>query len=366
MVYVRVDGNVQIGMGHVMRTLSLADAMRKVGLPIYFLMSNQKGEGETAAELVRQRGFDVIEIPYAYQEKDGEIPYLARTLAQFPTVFLVDSYAVTPEYLSALRELGKVVYVDDLCEETYPIDGILNYNIYAENLPYQERYAENKSLQEKATKLFLGPQYAPIREAFVERRSAMEKEGKQKNGGQPLNVLFTTGGGDSLHILPAIAEDLDKLLDGVTYHFLCGPLSEDGEKLTSMAQMYGPKRMVVHGPQENMASFLNRFDLVVSAAGSTLYELCTLGIATIGFSFVENQVQNLAGFAQQVGMPTAGAFDQDMEKAKEKVFMLVREYLQEDEKRQNLANRMASLVDGMGAMRFAQEMKRIHEETRHS
>ena len=146
----------------------------------------------------------------------------------------------------------------------------------------------------------------------------MEKEGKQKNGGQPLNVLFTTGGGDSLHILPAIAEDLDKLLDGVTYHFLCGPLSEDGEKLTSMAQMYGPERMVVHGPQENMASFLNRFDLVVSAAGSTLYELCTLGIATIGFSFVENQVQNLAGFAQQVGMPTAGAFDQDMEKAKEK------------------------------------------------
>ena len=42
MFYIRADGNEKIGMGHIMRCLTVADALRKQGEEVLFLTADEK------------------------------------------------------------------------------------------------------------------------------------------------------------------------------------------------------------------------------------------------------------------------------------------------------------------------------------
>ena len=49
-------------------------------------------------------------------------------------------------------------------------------------------------------------------------------------------------------------------------------------------------------------------DVAISAAGNTLYELCTVGTPTIFFSYSDNQKYDDIGFAQNDIIVTCGKY----------------------------------------------------------
>jgi len=56
----RVDASLEIGSGHVMRCLTLADALRAAGARCLFVSRLHPGH---LLELIRQRGFAVTALP---------------------------------------------------------------------------------------------------------------------------------------------------------------------------------------------------------------------------------------------------------------------------------------------------------------
>ena len=110
MICIRADGNQQIGTGHIMRCLSLADALREQGGKIMFVTAEPYFQ-----RLIQTRGDPCTVLGTAYDRMEEELSVFLPLLEQEqPELVILDSYFVTPEYMKAIKGISKLFYIDDL------------------------------------------------------------------------------------------------------------------------------------------------------------------------------------------------------------------------------------------------------------
>lgn len=342
MFYIRADGNEKIGMGHVMRCLTIAEALCRRGEKVLFITADDK-----PVELINRRGFAVKTLFTRYDDMEAELPLMTELLAedsgtcgQKPKV-LMDSYFITSCYLEKLRGAAKVILMDDEKKAVYPCDGLVNYNIYGKTLGYERDY-------EAGTKLFLGCEYAPVREQFRGQNYTVREKAE--------HILLTTGGGDSCHMALRMAERLlekertagEKI---PVWHIVCGPYHPDTLKLEKLAAEHHILR--IHKNVTRMAELMEACDVAVSAAGSTFYELCSIGIPAVGFYFAKNQRKNMETFAKLTQIRNAGDFSAGPEKVLDFIEEEVERLCGEKTLREEIGRSMKTIVDGEGADRLA-------------
>ena len=107
MFYIRADGNEKIGMGHIMRCLTIADAIKAVGEEVCFLVADEK-----PVKVIEDRGFQTKILFTYYDEMDVELPQLVLQLsgAGRPRI-LIDSYYVTRFYLQYVQLVARVYFM---------------------------------------------------------------------------------------------------------------------------------------------------------------------------------------------------------------------------------------------------------------
>lgn len=348
MFYIRADGNEQIGMGHIMRCLTIAKALKKQGCEVEFLLADDK-----PVKILEEHGMAYHILFTYYDEMDVELPQLVLYLmgnGTKPTI-LIDSYYVTKFYVQNLKPLANIVLMDDNLTEVYPCDAVVNYNIYGKTLGYEEKYLLQK--------LFLGTAYMPLREEFVGIEYLVKDDVE--------NVLVTTGGGDNCHMALKFAkrlvehvkqntenEYLPKPVEAIKWHIICGPYNTDAEELKELEKEHS--FLVIHQNVTDMSVIMQDCDIAISAAGSTLYELCAIGVPTIGFYFADNQRQNMEAFGKLTPIMNAG----DFSIGEEEVFAFMGKGLkllmESKELRVKISMAMRTLVDGNGAGRLAEAL----------
>lgn len=352
MFYIRADGNEKIGMGHIMRCLTIAKALRRQGEEALFLTADDK-----PVRLIEEQGFAVKILFTYYDEMEVELPQLMALLmkntdggeAVKPKI-LVDSYYVTAFYLQNLRLAAKVILLDDEKRAVYPCDGLVNYNIYGKTLGYEQDYPAR-------TKLFLGCEYAPLREEF-QRDEYMVRERAE-------DILFTTGGADTCHMALAMAgrlirksgmqkKDGQKNRRFPIWHIVCGPYHPDTAKLEELAQRDSVLR--IHKNVTDMSELMRSCDIAVSAAGGTLYELCSIGVPAVGFCVAQNQRKNMEAFGKLTPVTDAGDFFTDSEKTLDFIERAVEALCAEKALREKISRAVRCLVDGKGAERLAKAL----------
>ncbi len=345
MFYIRADGNEKIGMGHVMRCLTIAEALRERGEDVLFLTADDK-----PVKLIEDRGFAVKILFTYYDEMEVELPQLMALFmgttggegVELPRI-LVDSYFVTEFYLKNLRLSATVILMDDEKRAVYPCDGLVNYNIYGKTLGYEQDYPAD-------TRLFLGCEYMPLRKQF--RNTEYEVRERVEH------ILVTTGGGDSCHMALTLAERVVKLpkekAQDLVWHIVCGPYCLDTDRLEMLAEKN--RRLQIHKNVTDMSEIMKKCDIAVSAAGSTLYELCSVGVPTVGFYFAENQRRNMESFGKLTPVLNAGDFSIYPEKVLDFMEKEVEVLCGSRELRQKISFAMRHIVDGQGADRLAEEL----------
>lgn len=313
MIYFRADGNAVTGAGHLMRCLTIAEELKK--LPETEESTLVKAGGicflcadEASAELVTQRGFAVRILHTDYRNMEEELPVLKelfgnRQKAGGETgaisgalgqsgclvpgqVFLVDSYHVTDAYLEALRSYGKVYLMDDMGKKSYPVDGVINYNAFADKTYYENLYGGKKVI------LAIGSEYVPVRPQFMNVPYEVREQVKE--------VLITTGGGDHDNIAAAVLEAIRR--QDCHYHVVVGQFNPYFSRWKQLEQEC--ERIEVHHNVTDMASLMGQCDLAVTAGGTTIYELAAIGVPFLCFSYAENQEaltayigrENIAGY----------------------------------------------------------------------
>lgn len=336
---IRLDATARIGSGHATRCEAIAQAAETLGARAIFAVSCAE-----SADFVKSLGCETHVLggnPMALGEADG------RTLAAWcadvgAAALLVDTYAVTHEFfkgLAAAKPMGlRIAYLDDLYTFTEgnlaapiarPVSAVLNYNLYADRDAYRTTYAGTN------TELLLGPAYAPLRREFWN---------ESPHGLRPeiRDVLVTTGSTNPGNILERLTLLARKSFPGAAVHVVVGAKSSFDGPLDGLN---------VLGPQPSLLPLMQRCDVCISAAGTTLYELCALGVPTVAIAIADNQAQNVFAFKRlKLGLGYISSDDNQTIAAG--MCMLAHDH----KLREKYFRRMTNTVQGKGAERIAQAL----------
>lgn len=373
LIYIRTDGNSKIASGHLVRCLSVALACRELGMEVCFLVSDDDSYCLLKGLIGPHSGFRVVQLnSAAFDHLEQELPEILSLISSSHhnrskssqdenvrhsgPIFLLDSYYVTEEYLTALRPFVKTAYIDDLQLFDYAVDLLINYDV----IPNRD-LSSYQSAYQNAGQLLLGASYTPLRSQFQNRRISVRE--------RLSDILITTGGSDPYHFCLRFLQQItghpdlpDRIeLFHIKFHLVIGKLNTDREKLFQLAESLS--FLELHENVADMASLMNQCDLAVSAAGTTLYELCALGLPSISFTIADNQLSAAKAFAGAGAIPYAGDMRTDADKVLQEILDFITantcSFAQSYDKRKTAHEIMNSLVDGNGAMRIAYALKEL-------
>lgn len=362
-IYFRTDGNEEIATGHIMRCLSIARACVALHAEVCFLVSDEKSMAILEERFTSKNEFPVQCLYSNYRNPEEELPALQKLFAgqkqyensnaaKADSWLFVDSYFVTKHYLTEVGKLCKVAYLDDMVAFAYPVDLIINYDVTTEPACYG-----------KAAHSLLGAAYTPLREQF----QSVPYEVRP----QVQHILLSTGGTDMLNVAGTLLQkifadcntDISQNaleaspsigLQACHYHILTSRLNTHYKQLKQLAIDYPV--IHIHENVQDMASLMCQCDLGISAGGTTLYELCAIGIPSVSFSMADNQLTATKTFSSNGLIPYAGdvrtAFDQTINSlisflGKQRISM---------EERQKSSRNMRAFIDGKGSKRIAQAL----------
>lgn len=337
---IRADLNDTVATGHIMRCITIAEQLQKKGCRVLFFTADEEARGTLALA-----GMEHICLHTQWDRMEEELPRLRQmlSLAGIKTL-LVDSYQATPAYFEGLRDLVKLIWIDDCFEAVCPVDILINYNAYHERFPYETTYGGE-------TKLLLGTSYVPLRKEFGRegrKISRAEKEG--------FSVLLASGGGDAQNALLGILQKVVETeeLQDVVFHVVVGDRHPVGEELEFFEIDH--RNVKLYRPCRDMAGLMARCDAAVSAAGTMLFELSAMQVPTVFFVSADNQRYDSEFFAAEERMLFAGDIRQDREACINAVCDGLKRLLTDEALRERMGNKLAEVTDGKGAARIAEEI----------
>jgi UDP-2,4-diacetamido-2,4,6-trideoxy-beta-L-altropyranose hydrolase len=345
----RTDANHQIGTGHFMRCLTLADEMRRSNADICFVsralpLHLQQMLTERSIQYVAlpkpDGKQDTDELPHSAwlttsQAKDAELT-LATLGASNWDWLMVDHYALDQRFETPLRKVCKhVMVIDDLADRVHDCDVLLDQNFYQNK---DQRYLGKVPAHGR---LLLGPSFALLRPAFKEMRHQVKaRTGKVKT----LLVFF--GGVDADNLTGQVLDVLISLNLAVQVNVVIGQLHPQKEKIEQICFQHG---YACHVQTSQMAKLMAVADLAIGAGGTTVWERCALGLPSVCIATAENQQQQLHDL-QSAGLIVGPTSQEDPMK-------FLSSYLNgmsaESKSLQAQSERVMALVDGRGAERVA-------------
>lgn len=334
MFYIRADANEVIGIGHIMRCLSVAEEMKSRGIEVTFITADHSPD-----KIIFSRHFKIVCLNSKWNDLDSEIDKMSALICngKIPGI-LIDSYFITYGYLQKICKLTKVIYIDDLGEINYPVDMLVNYNIYANSINYHRLiYGSN-------TKFLLGEKYVPLRSEFYNIKTSFRENVK--------SVLISTGGTDNYNIAGKILMSIINVSDfsGIQFYVISGKLNRNINKLLDIEKNY--TNIHIFQDVVCMSEIMCKCDLAVSACGSTMYELCACGVPAVTFSFADNQIHGLHGFEKRELAINCGDYRTDMEKVINNICIKLKELIFNTQLRKKIYTNLINLIDGNGTKRI--------------
>lgn len=351
-VLIRADASLEIGSGHVMRCLTLADALRERGAQCRFVCRAHPGH---LIDKIRQHGFEVHALPHhpdwrpteadpahaawlgADWEKDAEETLVALQGERFDWL-VVDHYALDARWERALRpHVGRIMAIDDLADRAHACDLLLDQNLQ----PGPDRY---RGLVPENCELLLGPRYALLRPQFLDARKSL-----RARDGVVRRILVAFGGvdaqGATLLALEVIARlNRPEIAVDVVITSACP------HRQAIEARCAALPNVRLHVDVEDMAGLMANADLAIGAGGSMIWERCCLGLPTLLLALADNQIE----VGRQLAKKGAAWFLGSQEAlSAEDLSHVLHAAVAMPESLSLLARQAHVLVDGLGARRLA-------------
>ena len=341
----RADANKQIGTGHAMRTLALAEACIQRGFEVHFSYSEipdiilNRWEA-TGAQM------HIIESFPGFKDDANSILTLCEAF-DFDWI-IIDGHHFGDTYQKILKGAQKRILIfDDYGHTQHTIaDIVINQNASADIALYKSR--------SNYSKLLLGPNYAILRQEF-----RLRKLNHHEMTNLPENLLITTGGSDpenaSVQILEGILSI--KELWPLKIRIIAGSLNPNTDRLRELAASTQHHSIEVFDHVDTMVGHMGWADAAISGGGTTLQELLQQGVPTATFSLVQNQTRNAIAYAKKYGACSFFGLIEDFDR--QEFAELFELWIQDVEKMNTLSETGLKTVDGKGISRVIDQLQSI-------
>ncbi|MBN2328784.1 MAG: UDP-2,4-diacetamido-2,4,6-trideoxy-beta-L-altropyranose hydrolase [Candidatus Omnitrophica bacterium] len=337
---IRADANAGIGVGHVMRCLSLAQAWRDEGGDVVFA-SAPGGAALDSRLFCEKMKVERLSAPAGSYEDARETLRLACEAGA--SWIVIDGYRFGADYQTWIKDSGrKLLCIDDFSQaEHYCADLLLNQNIYANEEMYSSR--------EPYTKLLLGLSYALLRREFVEWRAWRRDVPNQAD-----RILVTLGGGDPDNVTELVIRALQSI-PAVECKIVIGSANPHRDSLKTRMNRYGESMQLLTDVQD-MPALAAWADLAISAGGGTCWELAFMGLPNLAVVIADNQ-KPIADHLQKAGISISLGWRESL--TVDLICEAVEKIRHDYEKRFAMSRAGRTAVDGLGASRAVKRMKEI-------
>lgn len=296
----RTDASEQIGSGHVIRCLTLANKLREKGFQCAFICRELKGNLIRHIESSR---FEVFSLPSLEDEKSPSSLYhqmlpphsrwlgvnweadAEQTLSVLSAndfeCLIIDHYALDYHWESLCTPfVNSIVVIDDLADRQHHCQLLLDQTLGRHPKDYF-------GLVPQDTKLLLGTEFALLRDEFINwRPESLLHRSKPKL----TRVLVSLGGVDKDNITSRILKQLSQIsrLSEAEVLVVVGHNAPHARQVERLCEELPLKCHFMQGVS-NMGELLSGVDLAIGAAGGSSWERCTLGVPTLMVILAENQ-----------------------------------------------------------------------------
>lgn len=330
-VFIRVDASTEIGIGHVMRCLTLSEELENRGFKVVIISAELEME---IIHLIKNKGIAIYFITKSAIETDYE--QTKNIINEFygqSNILIVDSYRLDNQWETLIKNhVDLLISIDD-APRLHNVDILIDNNYNAESINF---YKENM----KSTDKLLGSSYVLLRSEFT-------KQYKRKEMKNTLIHIFF-GGTDNNNNTILYSTKILEDIKGVKVHAVVSNSFNYVGTLKELKSRYKDRFEYTIAP-ENMAQIMNKCKIAIGAPGTTTWERMVIGLPCAYLATNTNQIPILKNIqSDKLGIYLG-------EVGKEKLLEQLRLFLgfiRNIDLQNEIANNGKNLIDGLGSKRI--------------
>lgn len=352
-IIIRTDASVNIGSGHVIRCLTLAEELKARGAMVIFICRELEGN---LISLIRKNGFKVHVLPYfndaiitgkswdeVYREKwcqDAQQTVNILTLYDPVEWVIVDHYALDYKWEQCISHRSKkMLVIDDLLDRKHDCHILLDQNVEMENHNYEHSLVNNGEI-------LSGGKYIILRKIFIEEGLA-----KRHRDGIIRRIMLFFGGGDANNeTVKALQAVSDMNLEGVAVDVVVGESNPHKHQIQKRCIQMGVN---FYCQIDYIHELMDQADLFIGACGTTTWERFCLGLPGIVVSVADNQVAGAEILAKHNLLINLGRAAQT---AVSDYLVAIASLMASPQMVKGMGMRSKSLIDGFGTMRIVDKI----------
>jgi len=300
-VVFRVDASIEMGIGHVMRCLTLADALRDEGAQCHFVCREHPGN---MIDQIVNRGHQVFSLPVCRAEQQSKSVKTGKFREDYDQWLgcnwqrdaqdtsncigsqkahwlIADHYALDERWEEQMRPIcSNIMVIDDLADRNHDCNLLLDQTYGRSEVEYQQWTPSVCKILTGTKYALLRPEFAALRGYSLQRREDTKLE----------HLLISMGGVDKDNFTGKVLRALkgSDLSRDCRISVVMGEKAPWLEDVKTCAKKL-PWTVEINVNVANMAQLMADSDLVIGAAGSTSWERCCLGVPTLMMVLAENQ-----------------------------------------------------------------------------
>lgn len=334
----------EIGAGHLMRSLALAQGVAAKGFETTLITSS-----ESPASLIAQweslGSRLVVEKPLESSMDSAKrcLSWAEESRAEW---IVLDGYGFDSAFQNTLKQAGfRLLVIDDSAHlPWYHTDILLNHNWNAAHLSYG---------CDSGTMMLLGTRYTLLRQEFLQWRGWVREIPDEAR-----HILVTLGGGEHASVTRFIVDALKELDTQGPWIKVIGTDSSPGRDVARDRDSSFHGHLEVLGLVDRMAEVMAWADMAISGGGTTCWEMAYMGLPNLIFVLADNQ-EGVAAALDGLGCSVKLGSKETL--SPQLMLDLIRSIGKDRKRREVMAEKGRALVDGLGVTRVVESMVLLGE-----
>lgn len=357
----RADASLEMGTGHIMRCLTLADALTVQGAECQFICREHQGN---LIEFIRNKSYHTHALPISAEAglsdtQPGHAAWLGCSQEQDatdcvcalsemkPDWLVVDHYALDARWEQALKpHYRKLMVIDDLADRPHLCDLLLDQTFGRDRGDYHRWVPSSSTVLCGSRYALLRPEFAKLRDYSLQRRA------------KPLvrKLLITMGGVDKDNVTGRVLKALrhSPLPEECQITVVMGSTAPWLSEVDQLAKSMPWPTQVMAGVSD-MAQLMADSDLAIGAAGATSWERCCLGLPTIMLVLAENQSK----VARELKRRGASLCIPDLQNIDDDLCSVISALIDNPETVGGMSNAARLVTAGLGVSAVTSQMRHI-------